>query len=74
MFCMPSKAEVERMRKVYPKGKRIVLISMDDPYAHPDPGEKGTVEFIDDIGQIHVKWDCGSSLAIIPGVDQFRML
>ena len=73
MMGIPSKAEIERMRKVYTKGKRIVLISMDDPYAHPNPGEKGTVDFVDDIGQIHVRWDCGSSLAVISGVDSFRM-
>ena len=27
------------------------------------PGDLGTVQFVDDAGQIHVSWDCGHSLA-----------
>jgi hypothetical protein len=29
---------------------------------------------VDDAGQIHVRWDTGSGLAVIPGVDEFRHL
>lgn len=29
---------------------------------------------IDDAGQIHIKWDNGSSLAILPNEDNFRTL
>ena len=43
---------------------------MDDSQA-PPPGTKGTVAYVDDIGQIGVKWDTGSSLSLIPGVDSF---
>lgn len=59
--------------KFYP-GDRIILIHMDnDPFPVPD-GTRGTVEYVDDAGQIHVKWDTGSGLAVIPGVDKFRHL
>ena len=55
------------------KGKRIRLIKMNDPYP-VDPGTDGTVEFEDDLGQIHVKWDNGSKLALIPGEDEFEYI
>lgn len=62
---------VTRLRKVYPKGTRIVLVRMDDPYVKMEAGMKGTVQHVDDAGQIHMKWDSGSSLALIVGVDDF---
>lgn len=56
------------------KGKRVKLISMNDPYSKLESGDEGIIEFEDDIGQIHVSWDRGSSLALIPGVDEFIIL
>lgn len=47
---------------------------MDDPYTNLKEGDKGTIYHIDGIGQIHVNWDNGSGLALIPGVDSFRIL
>lgn len=37
-------------------------------------GLEGTVEDVDDIGQIHVKWDSGSRLALIVGADLFEII
>lgn len=62
---------VLKIREQYPAGTRIELISMDDADAI-QPGEKGTVSMVDDIGQIHVKWDSGRTLAVIPGEDTFK--
>lgn len=61
-------------KEMYPKGTRIELISMNDPYAPIEPGTQGTVEFVDDIGQIHMRWDNGRTLAIIPTEDSFRKI
>ena len=64
---------MELIRRQYPVGTRIILNHMDDSQA-PPPGTKGTVAYVDDIGQIGVKWDTGSSLSLIPGVDSFEVL
>lgn len=55
------------------KGKRVRLISMDDVQAPPS-GTEGTVHHVDSINQIHVKWDNGSTLALIPENDQYKIL
>ena len=61
---------VDYLRRMYPVGCKVELHFMDDPQAPPS-GTKGEVMFVDDIGQIHVKWETGSSLALIPSVDSF---
>lgn len=73
--------EWERLRRMaqstktaYPVGTRLELISMDDPYAPVPSGTRGTVQYVDDMGQIGMKWDNESSLSLIPGEDSFRKL
>ena len=56
------------------KGKRIELISTTDPYTELRPGDRGTVDFMDDMGTIHVNWDNGSQLGLVPGEDQYKLL
>lgn len=63
------------LRERYPVGLRVELVSMDDPYnTKLTPGCKGTVMGVDDIGTIHVRWDCGSSLGVVYGVDVVRAI
>ena len=56
------------------EGMRIRMVSMvDDP--NPVPmGTEGTINFIDDMGTIHVKWDDGRLLGVIPSVDRYQLL
>ena len=68
----PTREQVERIRKQYPKGTRLELIAMDDPYTTLKAGDRGTVDFVDDAGQIGMVWDSGSRLSLIPGIDSFR--
>ena len=70
MFGVTQK-ELERLRQQYPKGTRLKLISMEDPQGVPE-GTVGEVALVDDIGQIHVRWETGSGLALIPEVDRFQ--
>ena len=54
MNRIPSREQVENLRQRYPVGTRIVLHRMDAPYAPIPPGTKGTVTYVDDMGQIGV--------------------
>lgn len=69
-----SRQQVERIKQQYPMGTRIELIHMDDPYAPIESGTKGTVECVDDAGNIHLLWDNGRTLALVPGEDQFKII
>lgn len=63
-------AEVlKKLKEEYPKGTRVKLVQMDDAYA-PPVGTLGRVQHVDATGSIHVKWDNGSSLAVLYGVDR----
>lgn len=69
----PSKETVERIRREYPKGTRVELVHMNDPYnTKLTPGCRGTVISVDSIGTIHVAWDCGSGLGVAYGADSCR--
>ena len=71
----PPEAVVERLRREYPKGTRVELDSMNDPYNRKlKPGDQGTVEFVDSIGTIFVAWDCGSGLGVAYGEDCIKKL
>ena len=71
---MMDRKMVNFIKEQYPPGTRIRLNSMEDPYAPIAPGTEGEVDFVDDIGTIHMKWDNGRSLALIPGEDSFTVL
>lgn len=64
---------MRHVKVLYPKGTKIKLINMKDKFAPPS-GTIGTVDFVDDIGQIHVKWESGGSLALIIGEDNFEVI
>ena len=65
---------LRRLREDYPAGCRVELVQMNDPYSNLCAGTLGTVRYVDDIGTIHVSWDCGSSLGIVYGEDSCRRI
>ena len=65
--------EVRRMKETYPREMRVRLIRMDDIQA-PPIGTVGTVIGVDDIGSVIVAWDNGSSLNVIPGIDEIEIV
>lgn len=65
--------KITNLKAKYYPGLKIKLIHMDDVQAPPS-GTVGTVTFVDDGGTIHVNWETGSSLGLIPGEDSFTIL
>ena len=70
----PSKDALERLRKQYPAGARVELVSMRDPFTSLKPGDRGTVTHVDDLGTVHISWDCGSGLGAVYGEDIIRKI
>ena len=66
--------QAQRVKENYPPGTRVMLLSMEDPWSPVPSGTRGTVDAVDDIGQIHMKWDNGRTIALVPGEDSFRKL
>lgn len=61
------------LRKRYPTGASVVLVRMDDK-GSPPVGTRGKVLHVDDLGTVHVLWETGSRLGIIPTVDEVRLV
>ena len=74
-MIQPSREVVNSLREQYPEGTRIALVQMGpDPYSKLKPGDRGTVKFVDDMGTIFARWDCGSGLGLAYGEDSCRKL
>lgn len=63
---------LKQLKTNYPPGTKVILVKMNDPYTKLQPGDKGTVTNVDDIGTIHVNWDCGSSLGVVFNEDECK--
>lgn len=64
--------EVQEYKNTYKPGMRVECLHMEDKNSIPS-GAFGTIKFVDDAGQIHVAWDNGRGIALIPGVDTFEV-
>lgn len=63
----------EKLPKVRP-GCRIRLLDDSDMEPGLKAGMEGEVVLVDALGTIHVTWDNGSCLGLIPGVDSYRVI
>ena len=50
-------SELEKIKKEFPLGSTVELVKFEDPYTTLPIGMHGTVESIDDAGQIRVNWN-----------------
>lgn len=54
-------------------GKRVKCVHMNDEYP-VESGEEGTVSCVDDMGTVHVEWDNGRRIGLVPKEDQYVVL
>lgn len=69
-----QKRIADMYKEKYPKGTRVKLISMGNDPRPIKSGAIGIVKLVDDMGTIHVKWDNGRTLGLIPQVDEFEKI
>lgn len=54
------------------EGQRVELVYTSDPHTNLKPGDQGTVFSVDSVGTVHINWDSGSNLGLIPGEDKWK--
>lgn len=69
----PKTPAGEKLPEVRP-GCRIRLLGDSDTEAGLRAGMEGEVIVVDSLGTIHVTWDNGGCLGLIPGVDSYRVI
>jgi hypothetical protein len=70
----PPREKVEEIKQKYQKGMKLRLIWMEDELYPVRYGTIGKVVGVDDMGHILMNWDCGSSLSLIPDIDEFDVV
>lgn len=74
IYLLYNRNFVERMREQYPPGTRVEVVSLCNEEERLKPGMKGTVVGVDDQPALLMNWDNGSSLSLLIGQDQFRVV
>ena len=64
----------EMNKKLYPPGTRIELLSMGNDPRPIEPGTKGTVDLVDDMGTLHCTFDNGRKLGVCLEEDSIRVI
>lgn len=68
---IPDRATVGRIRAEYPPGTKVELLFMDDAQA-PPVGTIGEVLVVDDTASLIMRWQNGSGLNVLFGIDRVR--
>lgn len=56
----------------YEPGESVQLVRTSDAYTELEPGTRGWVTSIDELGTVHVAWGSGSTLGMVPGLDEIE--
>ena len=68
-----SPAALHALRSQFIPGTRVELLQMEDIQA-PPVGTKGTVIGVDDTCALMVRWDNGSGLKVLYGIDRCQII
>ncbi len=67
-----TREEILGIKEVFKEGMGVYLYEMQ---GEPNMFDlKGEVLYVDDIGQVHVRWENGSSLALNVNCDSYKLL
>ena len=69
MKGFPTPEHIEALRKRYRKGTTIRMIAMKSSVLPIAEGTLGEVDYVDDAGEVHMKWEDGRVTPFIPGED-----
>lgn len=70
-----SGVEILGIKKTVKVGDRVKLTEMNDTWSKLEKGSEGTVSKIEeDQDLIWVKWDNGEKLALLDGIDKFKVV
>ena len=69
-----SSEEIKAIKEKYVTGSKLELVKMYDYINSVTAGTTGVVINVDDIGTIHVAWENGSTLGLVVGVDEFKII
>lgn len=70
---MNRRKNVEQIKQQYKTGTKLRLIKMEGE-PQMKAGIIGTVDMVDDMGQIHMHWETGSCLALDTELDTFEIV
>lgn len=71
---MISEDKLNEIKENYPPETKIKLLKDMEDKQPILAGTIGIVDYIDSEGQLHMKWENGRTLALIPEVDQFEVI
>lgn len=69
-----SSEEIKAIKEKYVVGTKVELVKMYD-YINPlTAGSIGTIDYVDDAGTLHIAWENGSTLGLVVGIDEFKIM
>lgn len=66
--------EINKLRKEYLAGSRVQMQVPNDSEGSEPSYNKGTVEYVDDEGRVHIAMDNGDKVVATPGQDEIKHL